>query len=112
MDRIVGAFPIGGGVVWQNTSGYGRPTEDGFTVAFSLHGDYGPERAAYRELSKSLHKLTPSRKTDPGNVRESSQPKGLERILYEEATQCGADRGIATSSGRIAWEGRQGSRGL
>ena len=42
--------------------------------------------------------MTPSPKTDPGDVRESNQPEGLERILYEEATQCGADRSVLTSA--------------
>ena len=46
-------------------------------------------------------KLTPSPKTEPGDVRESNQPDGLERILYEEATQCGADRSVLTSSRRV-----------
>src|SRR4051812_38124870 len=69
-------------------------------------GDVDQIDAALLEL------LTPSPKTDPGDVRESNQPEGLERILYEEATQCRADRSVLTSSGRGSGEGTEGSRGL
>jgi hypothetical protein len=56
--------------------------------------------------------MTPSPKTEPRNVRESNRPRGLERILYEEATQCGADRRVLTSSRRGVGEGTEGSGGL
>src|SRR5689334_1230877 len=56
--------------------------------------------------------LSSSRKTETRNVRESNRPFGLERILYEEATQFGADCGISPASGCFAGEGNEGARGL
>jgi hypothetical protein len=56
--------------------------------------------------------LTPFPKTEPGDVRESNQPEGLERILYEEATQCGADRGDIAASRRVFGERTEGPRCL
>lgn len=50
--------------------------------------------------------VTPSRKTDPVDMRESLRPGRPERILFEEAAQCGADRWIAASSGRGVGEKR------
>jgi hypothetical protein len=36
---------------------------------------------------KTVAMVTPSRKPDPGDMRESSRPVGPERIRHEEATQ-------------------------
>src|SRR3954468_21578097 len=69
-------------------------------------------RKSHFILRSSTVALTPSPKTEPGDVRESNQPEGLERILYEEATQCRADRSVLTSSGRGSGERTEGSRGL
>jgi hypothetical protein len=49
----------------------------------------GAKRQARRRPTTDM---TPSPKTEPRNVRESSRPAVPERILYEEATQWGADR--------------------
>jgi len=56
--------------------------------------------------------VTPSRKPEPGDVRESSRPKRPERILYEEATWSGTDRSVITPGGCSLGKRPEGSRGL
>jgi hypothetical protein len=56
--------------------------------------------------------MTPSLKTDPGNMRESSRPVGPERIRHEEATWCGTDCRFFASSGCGVGERGESTRGL
>ena len=51
------------------------------------------------------YEVTPSRKLDPADMRESSRPVGPERIRDEEATHRGTDRSDAASGRRGLGEG-------
>jgi len=51
--------------------------------------------------------VTPSRKPEPGDVRESSRPKRPERILYEEATWSGTGCSVITPGGCSLGKGQK-----